>query len=565
MHFSWYRLHPLVLLVVVVASIASSAQRIPVSEAVVNSVTLSRLPASNAQPFHLKASARPANSFIPDYEAEIEEFWMAPDKWRLTIRAKSFDRTVIVNGSHTYERDSSEYYPEWLNDIVVAVTDVVPEQLVGELRGLPDTVALGTEASIQYRPSSTDGKVTSTWGGRIEFAQPGVLSWISGKTFSASFRNYTYFHDKYVAQTVETFPQVPHGDVETHVEVSDYSPVDESLFAIDKPTPAEDQIRVVSIEEPEYRKTATYVPEMKWAPVQRRPTSGVLSLRIFTDKAGVVREARLITSGNMELQDSAEELVRQWRFKPMKVNGVPVEVRSTMTFAFDTKIEGAQAKYQPASYYFKRGRDLNYPRTDGSPAFHLTGTFSWEQGSATQRGEYEEFWAAPNRWRREVTVRGMKAIETRLDDDHYVLPTAPDLEPIVARAVSLFTAEFPGYAYYSPDTDWQMDEITCSDQPCLRVSMGPTENMPEGRYPRAYYFNSAGFVLARSQSKEMISYGGFQVWAGKQVPRLSTLKVGKQVAFTANVENIEPGTELDDRFFKIPAVKPKDWIRPPPW
>jgi TonB family protein len=557
--------HDVLLCAIVLVTLSSGAQTVPIGRAVEKSIQLSRLTEPGARPFHLKAVTGPANSFIPDYIAEIEEHWVAPDKWRRTIRSKSFEQTIVVNGSKRTEMNSSDYYPKWLNDVVVAIIEVAPQQLVNEVAKLPDTVVSGTKTSVRYQPSSTDGKVTNTWWGSVEFAPPGVLTWISGKHFSAGFKDYTLFHDKHVAQAIETFPPIPHGDVNTRVEVSDFSPIDESLFAIEKPTPVEDQIRLVSMDEVEYRKTAIDPPVMKWAPVARRPTVGVLSLYIVTDKTGKVRDAKFITSNNMALQESAEALIRQWRFKPTTVDGVPAEVQTTMTFAFDTTIEGDQANYQAASYYFKRGRDLTYPRTDGSPAFHLKGTFAWTGSSGTHQGVYEEFWFAANRWRREITITGVKTVETRIDDDHYAPPPPSDFGPLVARAVSLFGAEFPGYAYYSPDWDWHLDDVMFDSKPCLRVSMGPTENLPAGQYPRAYYFDSDGLVLARSQSKDLISYENFQLWAGKQVPRRITLRFGEEVVLGAQIDLIEPAIQKEDDFFTIPNVKPEDWVRPAPW
>jgi TonB family protein len=549
----------------IVSSWKANAQAVPVGQAVVKSISLSRLREKDTRPFHLKAVTSPANSFIPDYTATIEEYWVAPDRWRRTIRSKSFEQTVVVNGSKRLEHNSSDYYPKWLNDIAVALTDVAPDPVVSDIRALTDTVPLGESSSVRYQPSSTDGKVTNAWWGSVQFAPPGVLTWISGKGFSAAFKDYVKFHGKYLAQTVETFPMIPHGDVKTHVEVSDYDAPDDSLFDVDKPTPPEDQICLVSMKESDYRKDAVDVPEMKWAPVQSQPTTGVLSLYIVTDKTGKVREARLITSNNMAMGDNAEELIRKWTFKPHFVDGVPAEVQTTMTFAFNTTIEGDQAKYQAASYYFKRGRDLTYPRTDGSPPFHLIGTFSWRDASGLQDGRYEEFWTAPNKWRREITIHEIKTVETRLDDDHYVQPAQGDVARLAVRAVSLFTAEFPGYAYSSPETDWHMTEIMCGNQPCLRVSMGPTHNLPEGHYPRAYYFDAGGIVLARSQSSDLISYGDFQPWAGKQVPREITLRIGSDVGLTAHVDTLDALPEKNDEFFMIPKVKPSDWVRPAPW
>ena len=61
------------------------------------------------------------------------------------------------------------------------------------------------------------------------------------------------------------------------------------MFAVEKPTSAEDQVRFIVMNEVEYRKLAIDPPVMKWPPVSRRPTSGVLSMYIVTDKTGGVR------------------------------------------------------------------------------------------------------------------------------------------------------------------------------------------------------------------------------------------------------------------------------------
>ena len=549
----------------ILATVCLGEQTIPVGRAVENAVKLSRLTDPGSYPFHLKAVTAPANSFIPDYTAEIEEYWVSPDKWRRTIRSKSFEQTVVVNGSERLEKNSGDYYPQWLNDIVVAMLEVAPQHLVNDVAQLPDTVVSGKAVSIRYQPSSTDGKATNAWWGSVNIAPSGLLTWISGRFFSAGFKGYIPFHGRYVPQTIETFPPVPHGDVNTQVNVADFSPADESMFAIEKPTPAEDQLRLVTMDEVEYRKAAIDPPAMRWPPVSRRPTTGVLSMYIVTDSAGKVREAKFITSNNMELREGAEALIKQWRFKPTTLDGVPVEVETTMTFAFETTIEGDQAKYQAASYYFKRCRDLTYPRTDDSPAFHLKGTFAWSGAAESRQGTYEEFWSAANRWRREVTIGGRKAVETRIEDDHYAPQPPQDIAPLVPRVVSLFTAEFPGYAYYSPDWDWHLDDVQLENKACLRVSMGPIDNLPAGQYPRAYYFDSDGLILARSQSRDLISYENFQLWAGKHVPRRITLKLGGAVVLGAQIDLIEPASAKEDDFFRLPDVEPTDWVRPAPW
>ena len=110
----------------------------------------------------------------------------------------------------------------------------------------------------------------------------------------------------------------------------------------------------------------------------------------------------------------------------------------------------------------------------------------------------------------------------------------------------------------TPDWDWHLDDVVLEGIPCLRVSMGPTDNLSVGQYPRAYYFNADGLVLARSQSRDLISYKDFQSWAGKQVPRRITLKLGDEVVLGAQIDLIESARDRKDNFFRIPGVKPTD-------
>ena len=55
-----------------------------------------------SRPFVLKAkvldSTNPANT---NYTAEIEEYWVAPDKWRRVVKTPSFSETLTVNGGKT--------------------------------------------------------------------------------------------------------------------------------------------------------------------------------------------------------------------------------------------------------------------------------------------------------------------------------------------------------------------------------------------------------------------------------------------------------------------------------
>ena len=190
------------LCVVLLITLGSSAQKVPVGSAVENAVKTSRLTVSDGHPFHLKATTTPANEFIPDYTAEIEEYWISPASGGVLFGRSHSSKPIVVNGAARFEKCSSDYYPKWLNDIVIAILDVAPEHLIDDVKALPDTVITGKGVSVKYQPSSTDGKVTNAWWGSISISPSGVLTWISGKFFAAGFKNHTPFHEKLIPRTV---------------------------------------------------------------------------------------------------------------------------------------------------------------------------------------------------------------------------------------------------------------------------------------------------------------------------------------------------------------------------
>jgi hypothetical protein len=542
-----------------------------VRRAVENAVVRSRIESRGSAPFHLKAISEPANNFIAPYRAEIEEYWISPDKWKRTIRSADFQQTLIVNGNMRFEENSTEYLPKWINDISNALFEVMPLETFEEISRIdgqvPPPDQQSGEWSVSYSPSSKNGELTASWGGRVAFYRRfGLLSHVFAKGFSAVYDQYLAFHGQMVPHLIETFPPIPHGDIKTTVSVlEDLKNPDEQMFSITKPTPPENQLRMVQVPEDDYRKLEIDPHEMKWPPVKVRPTTGTLATYIVADRTGRVREARFIISNNMTLADGAVEVVKQMRFKPYLVDGVPVQVETTMTFPFEAVLEGDQANFQPASYYFKQGRDLTYPRTDDGAPFHLTGKFEGQGIFSGLTGTYEETWIAPNHWKRQVTIAEATYVESRIDDDFYRQAVAPGVARVVDRVFSLFTGEFPGYAYFSPDTDWHMANVEFEKLPLLRVAMGRLGDDGKMEWSRGYYFDEMGRVRARTNGPESIWYDEFAEFAGKQVPRRIASKFNGLTALTSHIESIETTGPRPDTFFELPGIRPRDWVRPSPW
>jgi hypothetical protein len=83
----------------------------------------SQITLPGSTPFHLKAAIVETTNPTSEYRAQIEEYWVSPEKWRRTIDSPSFSQTTIVNGDKVSEKDTGDYFPWWLNDFVTAIFD----------------------------------------------------------------------------------------------------------------------------------------------------------------------------------------------------------------------------------------------------------------------------------------------------------------------------------------------------------------------------------------------------------------------------------------------------------
>jgi len=222
------------------SSAAANSTSTPVSKVLYRAIQRSCLTLPGAEPLHLRATSVPAYAYGIDQSAEIEEYWVSPQKWKRTISSKDFEQTVIVNGKLRFEQNSSDYYPKWLDDIVTALVEIAPAGAIRQVTTLvPGPFSIGpVGGGTTYHPTSSDGTVNVSWGGRIEFDAKGRLTWISSTEFSAAFKNYQPFHDKSVARFIETFPPVPRGDVNTQIiELNDLKDPDEKLVCHHDPDP----------------------------------------------------------------------------------------------------------------------------------------------------------------------------------------------------------------------------------------------------------------------------------------------------------------------------------------
>jgi hypothetical protein len=315
---------------------------VSIAQAADNAVQQSKLTLAGAAPFHLKAHITNAGAPKLEYSADVEEYWVSPEKWRRIVQSSGFSQTLIVNGDKVSEKLTGDYYPFWLHDLVTALFDPLPmadqlKQMRGQLEIPEDSAKSNSCLNMQFRvgTASAQNSVASAFcfGGK-----GGLLQAVVTPGYKAQFDSYLPFKKKMVARTIkaEFAPELVLTAKVTEL-VGLPSP-DEKLFAIDAATPATEQMKTIQVTEASARALALNTPTIVWPTVREGKTEGVMSVYVSIDRSGQVREVWPLASNNPELNAAAREQLMSWQYKPY-TNGGPSQMEAVLTFAFATRIE----------------------------------------------------------------------------------------------------------------------------------------------------------------------------------------------------------------------------------
>lgn len=330
------------LLAVTVRAQEAGDKVVSIGQAADHAIQQSKLTLAGGTPFHLKAHIANAGSAKPEYSADVEEYWVSPEKWRRTVQSAGFSQTLIVNGGKVYEKLTGDYYPFWLHDLVTALFDPLPmvdqlRAMRGELEIPEDSAKSNSCLNMQFKvgvaPAQNSLTYAFCFGGK-----GGLLQAVLTPGYKAQFADYQPFKKKTVARTIraEFAPNIILTEKVT--ELAELSSPDEKLFAIETATHAAEQMKTSQVGEDSARALALNTPPIVWPTVREGKTAGVMSVYVSIDRSGQVREVWPLASNNPELNESAREQVLQWKYKPYS-NGGPSQMEAVLTFVFSTRIE----------------------------------------------------------------------------------------------------------------------------------------------------------------------------------------------------------------------------------
>jgi hypothetical protein len=294
----------------------------------------SDITAAGSRPFVFKAKVleitNPANT---NYNAEIEEYWVAPDKWRRVVTTSSFSETLIVNGDKTSERITGDYYPNWLRTLVTGIFDPGKELQGVDLSRSNDIPRIGVpEFCRRFTFMAGVAPVSNKVFSSFCFLD-GLIESIQKPGYAVRYKDYKSFAGKKVARTITEY--IESGtDVQANiVELSELKSPDEAMFSAQD---ASAPLRTIRADEPTLRGMAVNAPDIVWPTVRSGAVTGTLSLYVCLDRSGHVREIYELNSSNPGLSDVARDQVMKWQFKTATNQGEAVQVESLLTFAFST-------------------------------------------------------------------------------------------------------------------------------------------------------------------------------------------------------------------------------------
>ncbi|HZE80745.1 MAG TPA: energy transducer TonB [Candidatus Polarisedimenticolia bacterium] len=330
------------LLAVTVRAQEAGDKVVSIGQAADHAVQQSKLTLTGGAAFHLKSHIANAGSAKPEYSADVEEYWVSPEKWRRTVQSAGFFQTLIVNGGKISEKLTGDYYPFWLHDLVTALFEPLPmvdqlRAMRGELEIPEDSAKSNSCLNMQFKvgvaPAQNSLTYAFCFGGK-----GGLLQAVLTPGYKAQFADYQPFKKKTVARTIRA-EFAPGLSLTAKVtELAELSSVDEKLFAIETATPAVEQMKTSQVGEDSARALALNTPPIVWPAVREGKTAGVMSVYVSIDRSGQVREVWPLAPSNPELSEAVREQVLQWKYKPYS-NGCPSQMEAVLTFPFSTRIE----------------------------------------------------------------------------------------------------------------------------------------------------------------------------------------------------------------------------------
>lgn len=524
--------------------------------ALARAAEISTLAAPGAAPFHLKLTTVDATMHSAAYAGEVEIWWETPERWRREIKFPDFTQSAVRNGATYFESTGpTDYLPYWIQELATAAIDPIP---LARLKNINTDDDDGRGCWKWETEHGASAEKFSSYCSMC-FNSNGTASQIFVDPPSLTLNAYQAFGDKMIAHQLVVWPGDRSNVTATVAELeplSAYAPkggeFPDGLFAVARDTGLDARLRAVEVPDTALEAAPSGGnPAPSYPPSFTFPLTGVIAVTTEIDRSGNVRGFPQAISKNQALHAVAIAEVRNWKFKPYVVGGVPVEVITTLNVPYHLKYEplGAAGKTFPEisfGEHMAQSRVLSDLRAAGGTPYQLHATFTLAD---KRTGEYEETWGVPSTWVRKASMGKVSAGQVTEDGPVKNLqeprdPPAPELVAVITAMKS----HFPELRTFQ-EADWGNSAVAVSNvDPAFSGTAGAPELIRAARggvspenHPitgQAYWFDSAGLLRADFVAPVTTVYSAFQDWKGKKIPRVIRVYRESRLVVEIRVDSI---------------------------
>jgi hypothetical protein len=295
-----------------------------------------------APPFHASLNITSSEPDDQVHTGDIDFLWADPTHYRVQIHTPNFQQTLIVRDQLVQESDEGDFYPTWLQNFVNAVLN--PLSLSDTIQGHNDAHdnPLYSQFCIE-RDDRRNNVLDAAAYGRICFdkSRDMELRQTLDFTHSLIFSDFQPFHEKSVARSYNSSTRDGVDLMGTIRTLEDWKP-DDHLLAISAATPTSARILTKMVTSSVADAMVQSVPDdVHWPTVRDGRLDGNILLHVVTDRTGRVREAAPYESDNEALRLYARDLVFRYQFKPLVVDGAPVQMEMPLVVHYKTNIGDA--------------------------------------------------------------------------------------------------------------------------------------------------------------------------------------------------------------------------------
>jgi hypothetical protein len=295
---------------------------------------------ANGSPFHAQMKISGAKR-EPQYEGSVTVDWVSSKRYRVEARGPKFRQVQIVEGDQVQEQHEGDFYPGWLHSFVTALLDplfvksllLAPKASIGGSRSSNGST---TKLCVDRNDSVGGIRDDMTWSGAC-FTNDGLLLSAYNFVSRIEYSDQKGFAGKKIARTystsTESYEEIT-GEL-TSLRALQTSEAD--VIRVPQATPTDKRIGFTFISTKDEEARLESAKPFDWPPVREGKTKGYMIVRALTDVTGQVRETSKYNSDNPGLEEAGRLAALGYKFKPMLVNGVPVQMEMPLVLHFSSK------------------------------------------------------------------------------------------------------------------------------------------------------------------------------------------------------------------------------------